>query len=84
MTELQLYKFINDNDVEWRYDWNKDQEDVIVFINSYLIDDFCELIKSYFDDAHIECALRDRYICVWMDDLCSHYGIELINVFPKQ
>lgn len=84
MTELQLYKFINDNDIEWRYDFNeKEEEDVITFIPSYLIDNFCELLKGYLDDGHIICVLKDKYICVWISDVCSHYGIELSNVFPK-
>ncbi len=80
MTELELYKFINDNEIE--YHWH--DEDVIIFINFYLLDEFAKLLGyGMFDEEGITCVLKDKYICIWMYSICENSDIELINIFKK-
>lgn len=84
MTELSLYKFITDNEIEWRWDINKNEEDVLIFIYPWNIEDFNKLFSPFmFDDGGIECVMMDGYFCFWMEDICQHYDIILENVFPK-
>jgi hypothetical protein len=81
MTELQLYKFISDNEIEWHWNENDAKQDVILFVNTYHIDDFLELIRSATDDEGIECRLKDGYLCFWIRDICEYYDVEMENVF---
>ncbi len=55
MTELELYKFVEDNNIEWHYNWDKSE--VILFINIYLLDDFNKMLAKdsiIMDEAGIE------------------------------
>ncbi len=81
MTELELYKFINENDIEWHRENNNDEIDVIIMPNFYHISDFCKLVKSLLDDDVIDCKMKDGYFCFWMKYICDFYGIEMDNVF---
>jgi hypothetical protein len=85
MTELQLYKFINDNDVEWHHQEKDGHPDVLVFPRYWQIEDFAKLFEpSKFDDGGIECFMMDGYFAFWMQDICDYYGIELDKVFTHE
>ena len=78
MTELQLFKFITGNNI----DFNKLTDDVIVFIEHWRLGDWCEMLgSSIFDDEGITCACKDKYTCFHMRDICDYFGIEMKNVF---
>ena len=80
MTELELYKFVVENNLE--YHWH--DEDVILFINFYLLDDFTKLLGfSILDEEGIICHLKEGYICIWMFSICENFDIELKNIFKK-
>lgn len=81
MTELELYKYINDNNVEWHIQDNDGEEDIIIFPYIFQIDEFSKLIKGYTGDGGIECHLMDGYFGIWMKDLCEYYGVEMEKVF---
>ncbi|MCT4263414.1 hypothetical protein HZP32_14950 [Elizabethkingia anophelis] len=85
MTELELYKYINDNNIDYRWQLNEnEQEDVIIFPYTFQIDDFYKLIKSDTDFEHgVEMKLMDGYFSVYMSDICDYVGIELERVFEK-
>jgi len=86
MKAIELYKFIEDNNVEWHYQDNDGVEDVIIFPYTFDIKQFTDLLSccTLFDDGGIEIRLMDGYIAVWMDEICEHYGIELSEVFDKE
>ena len=85
MTELQLYKFINDHDCEWH--WNPDGH-LIVFINWFWLEEFCRMLgRNIFDDDGLPC---EQHLCADGDvalnefeNVLEYYDIEPENVFPK-
>lgn len=87
MTALELYKFINENDIEWRWETRIDtgERDVIMFPSAYIVEDFSELLSpTSFDDGGINCVMMDGYFAFWMNDICEHYGIKLEEIFKPE
>lgn len=56
MTELELYKFIENNNVE--IDWRGEQ--LVIWLHHMDLKDFCELIGSNFFDYLGKCLYRDK------------------------
>ena len=84
MKAIELYKFINKNGVEFHWNYNGDERDVIIFPYIFWMDDFSKLIKNYsFYDGGLECRLMDGYFAIWMKDLCEYFGIELEEIFGE-
>ena len=81
MTELDLYKFIANNGIEWHRRDNNGKPDIIIFPLICQIEEFANLVKGYTGDGGIECRLMDGYFAFWMQDICDYYGIEINNVF---
>lgn len=86
MDKLQLYKFIHDNGIEYRYQYNYEnkKDDLLIWIPFYLVEDFAKLIEYINSDSPTECSLTQNHLCLWMLDICSHFGIELEEIFEKQ
>lgn len=81
MTELELYKFVEENGIEFH--WNGD--DVYMFVDCRDTKDFTELLGSgILDESGIECRMKEGYFCFEMKDICDYFGIELENVFKKE
>lgn len=84
MTAIELYKFVSDNKLEYHYNNHDGEEDVILFIPNYFLDDFNKVLpESIFDSEGLECIMKDGYFCFWMDDICGYSGIELSEIFDK-
>lgn len=84
MTELQLYRFIAENQIEWKYEFNEENSDVLIFVPTYHIDEFNKLLpNTIFDERGLECTMKDRYIAFWMQEICEYSGIDMYNVFIK-
>jgi len=83
MTELQLYKYIQDNAVEWHWNDNNGTPDVLIMPYAWHIQEFCKMIGQYSIDREVMAFLKPAYVCVWMREICEFYDIELENVFPK-
>jgi len=81
MTELQLYVYIRDNNIEWHNRENNGKPDIIIFPYVFQIEDFARLVNGYTSDVPFECFLRGDYFAIWMSDLCEHYGIDTNAVF---
>lgn len=85
MTELQLYKFVEKNGCEWR--WNPDGH-LIIFISPYHLKDFCDMLgRDAFDDGGLCC---EQYLCADGDvalnefeNVLEYFDIEPENVFSK-
>ena len=85
MTELDLYRFIQEYDIEWHWFKNNGEEDVTIAPNFSEIQYFHEIVTpDLFDDGGIECYMMDGYFTIWMQDICDYYGIDINNVFRKE
>lgn len=80
MTELALYQFIKENEVEMRWDG----ETLSTWISHWNIEEFSKLISSSLDEGGREARLC-AYGIVWIDlvSICEYYGIEPEHIFPK-
>jgi hypothetical protein len=84
MTELQLHKFIVDHSIEFNWNLNKVNRDVIAFIDFYSIKSFAELLGTHIlSEGGVKCRLKDGYLAIWMEDICEYHGILIENVFGK-
>ena len=86
MTELDLYKFITNNEVEWHkthYDYGNRTE-VVIFVNLWDIKEFGELFGSdgiVNDDGGIPCHLKEGCYAFEMANICDYYDIDIDKVF---
>lgn len=81
MKTITLYKFIQDNNIE--YHWH--DKNVIIFVNIYLIEEFTKMLPSgLFDDNGIECRLKDGYFAIWMEGICNYCNIEMADIFESE
>ncbi len=81
MTELSLYKFIEENNIE--YHW--DDDNVIVFINIRDIEEWNNIIDDFLmEESGIECNMKSGYFCFWMQYICEYCDIEMNNVFTNK
>lgn len=82
MTELELYKFINDNDIEWHWQENDGADDVLVFPHFSQIEEFAKFVKGISENG-FPCTMMNGYFAFWMNDICNYYGIDMEKVFAK-
>jgi hypothetical protein len=85
MTELQLYKFINDHECEWRWE---DDGHLIIFVNWFWLKEFCQMLgRNIFDNDGLPCEQHlcaDGEVCLYkFENILDYFGIEPENVFPK-
>lgn len=80
MKTIDLYKFIQEHNIE--YHWNDD--DVIMFVSIYNIEDFNKMLPNgIFDDAGVECIMKDRYFAFYMEFICNYCDIEMSDIFEQ-
>lgn len=90
MTELELYKWVNEWNPEWRWDIRdtgreKSKEDVILWVSVNALEYFVKLLPdSLLDEEGIEVRLQDKCIAIWASDICDHCDIKMENVFPRE
>ena len=84
MTALDLYKFYHGK-LEYHWNQNHDVDDVVLFVDIEYLEEFMELIKSFIRvrDEGCECIMKEKYICIWMSEVCEYYDIELTEAFPR-
>ena len=84
MSELELYKFVTENNLEFNF--IDDDKEVILFVNKWVVDDFKDLLSkssAFLDDYGLSSVIKDKYLAVKMGDYCEYHSIELSNVFMK-
>lgn len=85
MTELELYKYITENNIEWHWGENNEQPDVIILPYTFQIEDLNNLLDpTIFDDEGVPCVMKNGYLAIWMRDICEYYDIELERVFKVE
>jgi hypothetical protein len=87
MTELELYKYIHDEDGEQpEISWRGDA--LIVWIHPGWFDDFVKLFveeEYLFDDGGIECSIQSRgYLAIDLVPICEVREINPENILPKK
>ncbi len=82
MTAIELYKFIEHNQLEWHY--THEDKDVILFVDIHCISEFNNMLGTHIlDEEGIQCNMKEGYFCFCMDDITAHFAIELKDVFDK-
>ena len=81
MTELELYKYITDNDIDHAYNG----DEVVIWLYHWQIEDFCAFIGSYvLSEGGIEVMLQENYIALSINGICEHFNIDIKNVFKNE
>lgn len=80
MTELELYKFTQDKEIDWRGD------SLIIWLEPSEVQEFAELIdRCSADDGGLDCKIQHSgTICIDLNELCEEYDIESENILPKE
>ena len=80
MTELELYKFIEESGSMTSFDGEK----AIMWVYHFNIDDFAKLI-GYHDlsEGGIEVRLQEDHIAIEMNELCERNDINLHAIFEE-
>ena len=80
MTELQLYKFINENGVETQYN-EGNPPTFYAWINHHDLAEFCDLVGDrYLTDAEIDARLLSHYVCIDLYPICEYFAIDIKNI----
>lgn len=85
MTELDLFKWVQEKEPEWRWQFNEEtnKEDVLLLPFSFHFESFSKLVDAACDEEGVECRIKGDYFVLWMGDLCDYFGIDIENIFPK-
>lgn len=83
MKALDLYKFVNENNIE--YHWIEGGKDVILFVSNQYLQEWNKLLGCHIlDEEGIECTMKDGYLCFKMKDICEHFDTELSDIFKNE
>lgn len=81
MTELKLYKFLNDTAQEFR--WCNDE--FLVWIGFDALEEFTEMIgEDYLCEGGMNINLQHDCVCLDIADLATYHGIDLENILKKE
>lgn len=82
MTDLQLYKFIKENEVE--IDWRGDE--LVIWLHPYDIKDFVELVgDNYITDGEVRGMIVScGYIAIDIAPICEDFDIEPTDIQKKE
>lgn len=80
MKELDLFRFVNGNSIE--YHWHFDN--VIMFVPTRNIDEWIDLLGCNNLDGGMECTMKYKYFCFWMKDICDSYDIDMSRIFTNK
>lgn len=77
MTELELYKFVQDKTVEW------DGDKLNLWIDFNDLAEFTEMVGyEYFSEGGIKTYLQHNCICIDIVDICEDFGIDPEHIQP--
>ncbi len=80
MTELELYKFVQDKEMDWRGD------SLVLWLYPSEIDEFTELTgNNIFDDGGLEVHLQSNgSIAIELEEVCIFHGIDPEHILKKE
>ena len=80
MTELDLYQFLKENEVE--HSWCGEM--LLAWISHWNLDDFTKMITGTLDEGGIDCRLQGYgTVCVDLVPVCNHYGVDPERILPN-
>lgn len=78
MTELELYKFIEESGSLTSFN----EGEAMIWVYHHNVGDFVKLIgSSYLDDGGIDVRLKEYWIVVRMNEICEDNDIDMDKVF---
>jgi len=85
MTELELYKFVTKNNIEFNSVYDSYSDHIVwMFIPFHLLDDFNKLLGvNITDDEGIDVVFKNGYLCFELNYICSYYDIDYKNIFES-
>lgn len=82
MTELDLFKFLQDTEVRWV----KDETGtfmLLAWIPFYELQEFVNLIDGYIlHNFGITCNLQRKCVCIDLTPICEYFGIDPTRIRP--
>ena len=82
MTELELYKFLNEDDNIQEYRWEGNE--FLVWIRFDSLDNFTKMIGyDYLSEGGYDCNLQYNCICIDISDVCEYFDIDLEHILKK-
>ena len=80
MTGIELYKFIQKNDIEiaWNYAY-----ELMVWIDFDSISEFVALAHDAFDDGGLDVVLQNNVISFDIVPICKHFEIDPESILSK-
>lgn len=80
MTELELYQFVQDKELDWR------GKSLMLWMHPYELNEFAELLgDNYLGDGGIEVSLLSGgSIALDIVDICNDFGIEPANILKME
>jgi hypothetical protein len=78
MTELDLYKFCQDKEIDWR------GESLILWVYFGDLKKFTQMVGYLnFSDGGMKVTLLDSCVALELNDLCDSFGIDPENILKK-
>lgn len=79
MTELELYKFVQGKEIEWR------GKELLLWLNFFDLSEFTELIGfDYLSEGGEEVVLQHDSICIDIVCICENNEINPNNILHKK
>lgn len=80
MTELQLYKFVQEKEIDWRGD------KLLLWITPHYLSEFAELVGDDYlcEGGEQVFLLPDGVIAIELNDICECFEIEPTNILPRE
>jgi len=73
MTELDLYRFLQENEIE--FSWSGDM--LLAWITHWNLSDFTEMIPGMLDEAGVDVRLQSYgTVCIDLVPICDWFGID--------
>lgn len=82
MTELEIYKFIHDED-SYGIEISWSGKELIIWIDFCRLNDFTGLCGDYFDDCVFEVCLKRDCVAFKLNDVLEVYNIEPENILKR-
>jgi len=86
MTELELYEFIQENDIEYHsFTDEYNQKDFLIFLRFSELKDFTKILGyNFLEEEGYDIVLKQDYVCIAMRDICEYFDIDMKNIFKKE
>lgn len=79
MTELELYKFCEDKEIDWRGD------ELVIWLYFWDLEEFTELIgEDFFSEGGLDVNLQYKQVAFDLVPICESWDIEPTNILKQE